>query len=65
MSKKSDQVFAGWLRLSTAERDDVIRKINEYQAEPARRRVIEEQLEKSYRITLGPVGDACACCGRS
>ena len=66
MSKHSDQVALGFMRLTAAERTDVINKINEFVNTPDLRK---SQLTESFRIQagldLGPLNQGgCRCCGK-
>lgn len=66
MDRKTAAVVRGFTRLSEAQRQEAVREFNSYLegttqtkslvADGAERRVLE--------VTLGPLGDACPCCGR-
>lgn len=67
MNDKTRFVFRGWLQLSPQERSDLIGAIQEFAAgEPGERTAfLRESAEFiTKRISLGPLSDACTCCGK-
>jgi hypothetical protein len=66
MSKESDRVAAGFMRLSPSDRAEVVRAINEFQnADTTRRGELTVLHEKQAGIDTGPTGGGtCPCCGR-
>ena len=66
MSKQSDQVAIGFMRLTTAEQQDVIAKLTTFMGTPPSG---QKQLTESFRVQagldLGPTSQgSCKCCGR-
>lgn len=67
MSKESDQVAAGFMRLSLAERTEVVNAINEFlNANMTKRGELKILHEKRAGIDTGPTTSSgrCPCCGR-
>lgn len=65
MNKKVELVYKGFLTLSAAERDELIKAINTYINSTYKERSDLEEVYKTRRITLGPLpSDTCPCCGR-
>jgi len=66
MSKQSDQVITGYVRLSVSERNAVVQEINKInQAAETERKALEESIAKRGGLPLGPLDSGkCACCGR-
>jgi len=66
MSKQSDQVTLGFMRLTAAERDEVFRKITEFQkTADIRKSFVTENFKIRSGLDLGPINnDGCRCCGR-
>lgn len=66
MSKASDRVIAGFIRLTVDERSDVLKTINNYmEKDYFERQKLKESFEKTAGIVLGPIGGGdCPCCGR-
>ena len=66
MSKAADQVWAGFMKLNTAEQQEVINAINAYQkAEHTERIKLNEDLKRRAGIAVGPIASGgCPCCGR-
>ena len=66
MSKHSDQVVLGFMRLTPVERSEALEKIHNFINTPDLRK---SQLSESFRIQagldLGPLNqNGCRCCGR-
>ena len=66
MSKHSNQVVLGFMRLTAAERVEALGKINEFISTPDLRK---SQISESFRVQagldLGPLSqNGCRCCGR-
>lgn len=66
MSKQSDQVVFGFMRLTAAERLDATTKLNEFIHTPELRK---SQISESFRVQagldLGPMNqNGCRCCGK-
>jgi len=66
MSKDSDRVIAGFMRLSQTDQDTVIRELNDYlKKDYLAKRSIKESFEKRAGLDLGPLHQGgCPCCGR-
>lgn len=66
MSKQSDQVTLGFMRLTAAERVEVFRKISEFQNTPDfRKSIVTEEFRVNNGLDLGPMNNGgCRCCGR-
>jgi hypothetical protein len=66
MSVKSDKVKSGYTELSDAERQDVIRFINEYEQSSYTGKInLSERARGATNKSLGPTGNnECPCCGR-
>lgn len=67
MSKQSDQVAMGFMRLSAAERQDVVTKINEFinENDTDKRKELSESFRVQAGLDLGPTNQGgCRCCGK-
>ena len=66
MSKQSDQVAMGFMRLSASERQDVATKINEFiNASETGKRQLSERFRVQAGLDLGPTNQGgCQCCGK-
>ena len=66
MSKHSDQVVLGFMRLTVEERADAIKKLNEFNNTPdLRKSLIVENFRVQAGLDLGPLNQGgCRCCGR-
>jgi len=66
MSKQSDQVAIGFMRLTVVERQEVVEKINEFINAPESNKVLlTESLRIKAGLDLGPIGQGgCRCCGK-
>lgn len=65
MPTKVDLVLQGYAALSDTERAEFVRRVNELiDASEPRKKTLIEDLRKSTRLTMGPVGGGCPCCGR-
>lgn len=60
MTRNSELVFDGWLRLTENEKKEVLEEINKFQnlGYLEKRTIIER------KIVTGPIGSICPCCGR-
>mgnify|MGYP000925918160 CR=1 FL=1 len=66
MSKHSDQVVLGFMRLSAEDRADAIKKMNDFldTAEP-KKSVVMESFRVKAGLDLGPLNQGgCRCCGK-
>jgi len=64
MNAKTERVFKGFLSLSSVERQDLIKEINDFYKETL---TVQKSIQESYvkRADLGPLLSAsCPCCGR-
>lgn len=65
MNERQKQVFSGWVNLTQAEKDDLVKEINAYE-----NMTLEEKRKKQLResvkaVDTGPYsGATCLCCGR-
>ena len=67
MSKETDRVAAGFMRLSPDEREEVVKLLNEYQnGGMEKRSELKTLLEMRAGIDTGPTTNSgrCPCCGR-
>jgi len=66
MSKKSDIVFHGYLNLSPSEQQEVRDEIEDYHnsSQESQKSIKRANEDTFQRITLGPIGTGCPCCGR-
>lgn len=66
MSKHSDQVVLGFMRLTAEERADAIKKMNEFvNASEIRKSVVMESFRVQAGLDLGPLNQGgCRCCGK-
>ncbi|BBO18682.1 conserved hypothetical protein [Candidatus Brocadia pituitae] len=66
MSKASDRVIAGFMRLTESEQKEIITEITNYMRESfVRKQSLRENFEKQAGIVLGPTNPGgCPCCGR-
>jgi hypothetical protein len=60
MTKKSELVFNGWLKLTESEKEEVLDEIKKYQ----NLGYIEKRAITERKIITGPIGGTCPCCGR-
>lgn len=66
MSKHSDQVVLGFMRLTPEERAEAIKKLNEFINTPdLRKSLIVENFRAQTGLDLGPLNQGgCRCCGK-
>jgi len=66
VSRASDRVVAGYIRLSSDDQNTVITEINNYNKQDiAKKRDLKISFEKRAGISLGPLDSGgCPCCGR-
>lgn len=66
MTEAGKKVLAGFVRLSDADRSEVVTQMNEFinATLDQKRRELKESFCKSAGVILGPVGSCCPCCGR-
>ncbi len=66
MNEKTSVVFAGWLKLTESERDELQREIQRYRLlQPSQKKLQESRAyESAVKITLGPLPGGCPCCGK-
>jgi hypothetical protein len=62
MTKNSELVFIGWLKLTDSEKEEVLEKIREFQSLTYYEK--RSLIEKETKIITGPIGGVCPCCGR-
>lgn len=62
MNDKTKQVLIGWASLSESERHDLEEEIRRYRTKTLTE---QEDFRKGLtRVTVGPLGSTCPCCGR-
>lgn len=66
MSKHSDQVVLGFMRLTVEERADAIKKMNEFvNTAELRKSLVMESFKVQAGLDLGPLSQGgCRCCGK-
>ena len=66
MTKKPEIVFNGYLKLTTAERSELVKAINEYVESGTEKQasVMAENFSHVAKMDIGPMGGSCPCCGR-
>lgn len=66
MNERTRLVFAGFLKLTTSEKADLINAIKEYyEKSEVEQRAIKTMTESVVRkAVLGPLSGGCPCCGR-
>lgn len=66
MNDKTKRVVAGWLKLSESERVDFQREISRVINAPSwqERSIREEITNIVTRVSTGPYGEGCPCCGK-
>ncbi|MBI3799362.1 MAG: hypothetical protein HY268_20650 [Deltaproteobacteria bacterium] len=66
MTDRTKLVLAGWANLSEAEREEFEREIRRYQqGAPLQKSNIQKNwINEAARVSLGPVGRFCPCCGK-
>ncbi|MBX2840408.1 MAG: hypothetical protein KTR26_01455 [Flammeovirgaceae bacterium] len=69
MTKKTAQVFNGFLNLDEIEKIEFFKEVEKYMHTNTtyEKREIErlfEDYNTFKRVHLGPLGDACSCCGK-
>ena len=60
MTKKSELVFNGWLKLTDSEKEEVLEEIRKYQS----LNYFEKRTITERKIITGPIDSTCPCCGR-
>lgn len=64
VSARVNSVLCGFTNLSQEERAEFVSEVNVLLSAPPGQRVLrEETIKKAHRISLGPKGDGCPCCG--
>lgn len=61
MNEELKKVIRGYAKLSGTDRKEFDRRVRETGIEIGR---LNEQVQKSEQITMGPLGNNCPCCGR-
>jgi hypothetical protein len=65
MNEKTKRVFRGWLELSSTEREEFQKAIDEYnRASETRKRELRESYDRVIKMQTGPLSQGCPCCGR-
>ena len=68
MNKSVAYVLKGFTELNAAQREEFINEINKYIkgeiTETVVRKSINDSVQGSTRMTLGPAPTSCPCCGR-
>ena len=66
MSRETDRVIAGFMRLSSSDQNIVVQQINEYlEKDHSGKRELQESFERRAGLDLGPLNQGrCPCCGR-
>lgn len=64
MTDKAALVLKGYTELGYSEREEVRKKIDEFETPLQKSVVLEEVRTKIGKVVLGPTGGACPCCGR-
>lgn len=65
MTNRTKTVLNGFVKLTADEQREFIDALNDYLRKPEPSRgPIREDIAKGMRVTLGPVGSGCICCGR-
>jgi hypothetical protein len=66
MSKESEKVIIGFMRLSSPEQDMVFQQISEFiKKDSFGKKVLKESVEKRAGLDLGPLSQGkCPCCGK-
>lgn len=62
MTKNSELVFIGWLKLTDSEKEEILEEIRKFQSLTYHEK--SSLIEKKTEIITGPIGGACPCCGR-
>ncbi|MER8413100.1 hypothetical protein [Mesorhizobium sp. L2C084A000] len=61
MNDELRKVIRGYTKLSLGDRKEFVTRITRPGAEIG---TLNERIEKSEQITMGPLGSGCPCCGR-
>lgn len=65
MTGKSILVANGFLKLTDEEKKEVVTEIQKYyNANPTEKRSLENSIERTAGVVLGPTHGTCPCCGR-
>lgn len=66
MTDRTKLVLEGFIKLTNAEKEELIRQINDYNKKSSYgQESFKESVQKSLdSIVLGPLGSKCPCCGR-
>lgn len=61
MNDELRKVIRGYTKLTPADRKEFVKRITQPGIEIG---TLNERVEKSEQITMGPLGSSCPCCGR-
>lgn len=65
MNKRTKLVFAGFIELTTSERNELIDEMNKFVKMEYKERSALAEEYKSLKVSLGPIStETCPCCGR-
>jgi hypothetical protein len=66
VNNRTRLVFLGWTNLTSSEKAELVKKINEYEDMTPREKETEERFQESVKgVDLGPLSSTtCPCCGR-
>jgi len=64
MNNKTKLVFTGWIKLTKQEKEIFAKEVNSYiEKSMNEQRQISDAMSRTA-INLGPLGNACPCCGK-
>ncbi len=61
MDQKVKLVLLGFAHLDTTQKSEVLKRLKYYEEH----RRLDEEVDKVLKVSLGPLGNPCPCCGRS
>ncbi len=65
MNERTRIVFNGFLELTQSEQQEFISAvINHSRMTEVEKRLVESETKSMTRVSLGPLGNVCPCCGR-
>ena len=65
MTGKATLVLNGFLKLSADEQKEVVTEISKYyNSGQTEKRVLENSIDRTAGVVLGPTRGSCPCCGR-
>ncbi len=65
MNTRVAAVLQGYVELTATERQEFVTEINRYiEGDFSIKRVVEQDIRKSFSVQFGPAPQTCPCCGK-